>query len=234
MRQMRRFIPICFFALWLAACQGLLPQPDTSEQVSTPVGPGLVTSTPVPPLLPDSAPDATTAPLLEGDRAEPGTIILDQTVSLSILQTNQTQMNFTAFAFQVIRLDVNLLEGALDYELELVDMFGNQIASLEPGIGSSVESINEFTLPYEGTYRLRIMAQDGAGTLQVVITALDVPSGGGQVAGFDNPLTALVGTERVYHTYQFILEQGRICSLFCTGQMEDIWWPSMMPCHWLI
>ncbi len=221
MKQLRRLIPACFSVLMLTACQGLLPQPDAPQDSPVTVegeDAGLVTSTPVPTVPSDTVAEATAIPQPEGDRAAPGTVILDQTAVLSILQTSQAEMNFATAAFQVIRLDVNLLEGALDYDLQLVDMFGNRIATLEPGIGSSVESINEFTLPYEGTYRLRIVAQDGAGTVQVVITALDVPSGGGQVPGFDSPITALMATERVYHTYQFALEQGQIVQISARGE----------------
>jgi hypothetical protein len=206
-KQTRYLVITLLTGLLFSACQSGTPptQPALPMPSETPLAgetpalePSEVLGTPTP----------TEAPSLAA-----GTVILDQTSQLDAQQGGRVELSFESNASQVIRLEANLLSGALDYSLHLVDKFGNFIASLEPGISQRVQSINEFTLPYQGSYRVYLIPVDGSGSVQVVVTALGDATGGGLLEGTDSSLEAVMNNEGVYHTYQFRLKAGEVVSI---------------------
>ncbi len=142
----------------------------------------------------------------------PGSIILDSSQTVS-LEGGPVELSFDSPSRQVLRVDVNALGGALRYELQLLDKFNNALARLESHSAEASESIAEFTLPYQGTYRIVLTPLEGTGTRQVVVTALDAPSGGGTQAALGGWATAAAMAGHVYHTYTFPLAEGQVVTL---------------------
>lgn len=181
-------------------------------QLSVPGGPQATQPSVLPSLPPVTSAPPTTAATSQPGFA-PGTVIIDQTNPLSAAQGNKVELAFDTIAFQVIRLDSTLVGGTLDYELQLVDKFGNFLAVLKSGPGVSTESLTEFTLPYEGTYRIVLSPIEGDGNVQVVITALGSASGGGMMQSIGEGAGGMMGSPNVYHTYAFPLTQGDVVTI---------------------
>ncbi len=142
----------------------------------------------------------------------PGTIILDTTQNVS-LEGGAVEAAFDSPAMQAIRIDVNAIGGTARYEWRLVDKFDNALAFLESDGTAQAEAIAEFTLPYAGTYRVRLTPLEGAGTRQVVVTALDAPSGGAAFSSPGETGDGALTVEHVYHTYTFPLVEGQVVSI---------------------
>lgn len=187
--------------LLLLACQ--LGVPGVQQATEPSVLPSLP---PVTSALPTTA--ATSQPGLA-----PGTVIIDQTNPLSAAQGNKVELAFDAVAFQVISLDSTLVGGTLDYDLHLADKFGNFLAVLKSAPGVSTESLAEFTLPYEGTYRIILSPIEGDGNVQVVVTALASASGGGMMGSIGEGAGGMMSSPNVYHTYAFPLTQGDVVTI---------------------
>lgn len=211
---------ILVIAIWLGvtltACQYLpIPQADTPVPESQPATQTPAASLPTPTAPeetePTSAPEA--QPTAQTARFAPGETILEQSFTLNALSGGEAEATFESDAFQTIRLDVSLLSGNLEYELQLVDKFGNFLASLQSTVGRSTEAISEFTLPYEGEYRLVIYPIERDGTLQVTVTALGPASGGGQLDGLNSVVNAMMSAIHTGHTYQFPLTEGDVVTL---------------------
>jgi hypothetical protein len=206
-KQTRYVVIILLTGLLFSACQSGTPQPTIlptpSEQIP------FVSETPV--LEPGETLNAPTPTVVASLAA--GTVILDQTSQLDAQQGGRVELSFDSNASQAVRLDANLLSGALDYSLHLVDKFGNFIASLEPGVGQRVQSIHEVTLPYQGSYRIFLTPIDGSGAVQVIVTALGDVTGGGMLEGVGSSIEASISSEGVYHTYQFPLRAGEVVSI---------------------
>ena len=195
-------------AFLLTACGGGAPA-TTPAATATPVsnGPSLQTQ-PVPQLAPTATPEqpATAPPPSSG--VAPGTVMLDQTTNVSVSSGN-VEMDFTAGAWQVVRVDASEIGGVVDFELRLVDAFNNIIGKSTSIQSEQGASIDEFTLPYDGMYRVVLAPSNGDGSVQVKVTALDAPSGGGQVSLGDS-LTGTMSVKVVYHTYQVSLTGGAV------------------------
>ena len=134
--------------------------------------------------------------------------MLDQTTNVSASSGN-VEMSFTSGAWQVVRVDASEIGGVVDFELRLVDAFNNIIGKSTSIQSEQGASIDEFTLPYDGMYRVVLAPSNGDGSVQVKVTALDAPSGGGQVSLGDS-LTGTMSVKVVYHTYQVSLTGGAV------------------------
>lgn len=194
--------------LLASACGRRMPVP---QMPVTPQEGGPPTGTSVP--EPESQAAAGEQPLPTPQALyTPGSIILDSSQTVS-LEGGPVELSFDSPARQVIRVDVNAIGGALRYELQLLDKFNNALAHLESRSAEASESIAEFALPYQGAYRIILMPLEGAGTRQIVVTALDAPSGGGTQAALSSWATAAVMAGHVYHTYAFPLAEGQVVTL---------------------
>jgi hypothetical protein len=151
---------------------------------------------------------------------EPGMVIIDQTNPISAAQGDEIELVFDAAAFQVISLDSVLVSGTLDYELHLVDMFGNFLIMLESSPGITTETVPEFSLPYEGTYRIVLLPLTGEGSVQVKVTGLEAASGGGVISGLGESVGGMVGTPRIYHTYQISLDEGDVVTVAAKANVK--------------
>ncbi|MBN1426904.1 MAG: PPC domain-containing protein [Anaerolineae bacterium] len=192
---------LILFLIFLLACQ--FSAPGQPQATPLPTLPDLAAATAGP---------ATITPAPE-EGVTPGTVILDQTTPLSATQGDNVELVFDAVALQVINLDSTLVDGTLDYKLSLVDKFGNLLVSLESNPGVMVESLPEFAVPYEGTYRIVLSPSKGEGNLHVVVTGLASASGGGIVGGIGQIADGMISSPRVYHTYQISLNQGDIITV---------------------
>ncbi len=177
-------------------------QPSATPQqlapTPLPVLPGEVTSTPSgPPPGPTSAAGYA-----------PGAVIVEQALNLNASQGGPVEVAFEAIAEQVIRIEAARFGGAVDYEMALVDQFGNYLATLDAHVGRDIETLTEFTLPFHGTYQLVLTPIDGVGTVNVRVTALGPPSGGGVIDEVPYSANGLISNPEVYHTYQFPLAEG--------------------------
>lgn len=210
----RILVSLILVGMLLSACQ-FIPQPPPPTPTPTTPPPSeqapeaaLPTPEPEEPTPTAAPPPPTTAPGFA-----PGTIVVKETNTLSAQAANEAEMTFESVAFQAVRIETNVIGGMLEYELQLIDKFGNFLASLQSTIGRNVESIAEFTLPYEGEYRIVVTPIDGEGSLQVMVTALGPSSGGGVLEGVDDAVSALISSARVYHTYQFPLTEGDVVTI---------------------
>ncbi len=140
----------------------------------------------------------------------PGSIVLQE--ASNVTTDSRAEFTFESVAMQVIRLDANLIGGTADYEVRLADKFGNFLVSLQSSVGRTTGTIAEFTLPYEGTYTVIVIGLGGSGTVQVAVTALGPPSGGGELEA-GGAISGLMSTARVYHTYQFALTEGQVVTI---------------------
>lgn len=206
---------ICVSALFISACQSASPQPVAPPSASgTPLSEPTQVTHDEPAISEDMPVDPTTLPTpTTAPDVAPGTIIVNQTTVLDARQGEEVEILFGGLASQTIRLDATLTEGGADYELRLVDMFGNYVASIESNPSLMLHSIAEFTLPYSGTYRIVILTLDGVATLQIVVTTLSSSSGGGYLSGLGSAIDGRMGAERVYHMYQFPLTQGETVTI---------------------
>lgn len=198
--------------LWaMTACQpstSATPRPMGTPLTLSPGATGAQSETAIP--APDES--ATAAPTAPAPTAAPGyapgTVIFDQDIPLDAAQTVPAEVQFDAAMDQVVRLDVSVPDGSLDYELNLVDKFGNFLAALKARPGRTSETISQFVLPFEGPYRVLLTPIDGVGTLHLTITASGPASGGGQLSEIPADASATISEEGVYHSYRFRLEEG--------------------------
>ncbi len=204
-------ISLILFVLLLTGCRG----GGSPTPAPTVAGPTTAAATQPAPL---TAPPTGLTPALS--TAEPtsapgfaaGTVILNQSASLAV-QGGDVEMSFDSVAFQVIRIDSELSSGLVEYKLHLMDKFGNIMATLQGTSNDAAVAINEFTLPYDGTYRIVLVPSAGEGSLQVTVTALSVPTGGGLLAAAGETLPGEMAVRGVYHTYQFTLAAGEVVTI---------------------
>lgn len=192
----------------VAACQPQVPVVSTS----TPPGEALPdaaseTSTP------DAAPSATPAPAEATPVAEPapGAALLDTTVQLGA-GGGTTILPFTSPPMEAARVEVSSLGGVAAYDVQIIDMFGNVLASF--GVdGSPGAAIDEITLPYAGDYQLTLSPQSGSASLQVVVMPLDEASGGQALDRVGASAPGEMRGERIVHAYTFPLMAGQVVAL---------------------
>jgi hypothetical protein len=127
--------------------------------------------------------------------------------------------SFDAADLQVIRLDV-YTGGGVEYDVHLLDPFGERLAVFESRGGTLEESVSEITLPYRGEYRLTLTPVFGEAAARVVVTALDASGGGGVVTVGGEPVRAAMTTARAYHTYRVRLARGDVVT-FAVQAAED-------------
>jgi hypothetical protein len=186
---------------FLLACQITPPgQPQTS---ALPTLANLPAVSSIPP---------TTAPTSQPGYAA-GSTILDQSSPLSASQGNKAEWPFDAIALQTISINSTLVSGTLEYELSLVDKFGNLLVVLKSTPGVTTESLAEFALPFDGTYQVVLTPTKGDGSVQVVVAALGAASGGGRLEGAEKVGGGMMSTPEVYHTYEFPLSEGDVVTI---------------------
>jgi hypothetical protein len=210
----RMLICLVLIAL-LAACQFLPLSQPTPAPTAAPPEPTLEEAA-LPTTVPgEEGPTSTPAPPPESAAPgfAPGTIIAEESSTLNAQAGGEFEMTFESGALQVMRLDATVVGGSLEYELLLFDKFGNILATLQSTVGRTEETLMEFTLPYEGEYLIVVSPIEGEGTLQVVVTALGPPSGGGMLDGVDSAVNGMMSSARVYHTYQFPLTEGEVVKI---------------------
>ena len=173
------------------------PVEQTPEDSALPTtDPNIPTPTPAPP-------PPTTSPGLAL-----GTVMLDEIYNLDSATGQSLEITFESGALQTISIEANLVGGTtLEYEMQLFDMFGNSIAQLQSTFGRTLETLPEFTLPYEGQYLLTIAPIEGSGSLQVSMRVV-APSGGGILETSNDASSGHMGETKTYHTYQFVLVEG--------------------------
>ncbi len=202
----------CLLALGASlACQLGAPQP----QVTATTAPGVQTTT-----SPAVSTAGVTITAPSQGKAAAGTIMLDQTSAIS--KGNQVEMSFDGVAEQVISLDVNLVSGKPQYQFHLVDKFGNFIANFTSDPANTTETISEFTLPYDGTYKIVLMSTAGDGSVEVAVTAASKASGGGKISDAGQSIAALAGTRRTYHTYYLSLTQGQVVNISAKANVSGL------------
>jgi len=197
-----RLLPILFL---LPAC-ALIPGPATPT--ATIPAPGPEDITPV-----DGGP--VTEPTIEPTEEVilPGSVLLESTVTANSFEAGVVDLPFEAREQLVIRVDATLVAGVLDFDLEVVDQFGNVLAREGARSGATQVAITEITLPFDGSYVVRLAPQSGGGNVRVVATALDAPSGGGVLDAVGQELRGAITARGVYHTYQFPLLQGETVTI---------------------
>jgi hypothetical protein len=185
----------------IAGCQTMV-NPSGPATISIP--------TAAPTLTPMVVATTPTAPVtrVAGGFAAPGTVLADQTLDLSIGQTEGDFVAFEALAGQVIRVEVLPSGNPVRYDLVLIDRFGTALAlvNLEPG--QAAIPVTELSLPYDGEYRVVLTAIEGTGSVQVVVSAGDRATGGSEAAKL--PVHASGEVEPgAYHLYHFPLLVGQ-------------------------
>lgn len=212
------YCAVLVFCGILAAGCGLQPSGETlTPTTSIPATRSSAEVTPADvPLAPTSqqAEPATVEPL------SPGSILLEETGSIEPAQGG-IDWPFEAPADLVVRVDIQVLGGFPAYELRLVDPFNNPVAEVEAEAGTQNAAIAEITLPYQGTYRVRVLPVAGSGTLTALVTALAAPSGGGDLE-VGQTVSAPLSGENVYHTYTFALVEGQVVSLSVLGEADGL------------
>ncbi len=148
-----------------------------------------------------------------GDLAAPGTLIIDALSTLNAGDTTPVELPFEAAAGQVVRIDSMVTAGVLDFDMELVDAFGNVLVRGQSRAGQTGVTINELTLPYTTTYTLRLIPVGGGANLQTVVTALDAPSGGGRVEDPAGQYGGRISAANVYHTFLFAMNKGDLMTI---------------------
>jgi hypothetical protein len=206
-------------ALMMVGCQAA-PQEPTPPAFSAALHTPTATSTfaPVPTPIPSqisSAPVPTSESTLV-----PGTILAQQTAQIDADAGGQLRIPLGGLSGQAIRVDVVLIEGSVDYHLAIVDPFGNSLATLAPAVGSLADFIAELRLPYDGTYAVTVIPAEGAGTVQVTVSALASTSGGGTLAGPGESITGFINLPNTYHTYQFPLQAGDTVRIAAEAETE--------------
>lgn len=226
MRNRLAFALILASALPMTGCQSAAPTPTPTLMVLSAALPTTVPATPTPsPTLPQPTeePPSTATP---EPTFVPGTILAQQMGEIDAEGGTPMPTSMIGQAGQVIRVDVVLFEGGIDYHLALMDPFGNSLAMLEAEIDSLADSIAEFTLPYDGTYTVNITPIEGEGTVQVTISAMAGASGGGTLSEPETMLTGIINVPHTYHTYQLPLEAGEVVRIAAAAEVEgepDTW-----------
>ncbi|MBN1310293.1 MAG: PPC domain-containing protein [Anaerolineae bacterium] len=199
---------LVLFIIFSLACQ--IGAPEQPQVTLPPTYPGISA---------DTSDPVTITPTAQPGY-ESGAVIIDQTNPLNAAQGDKVELVFDATAFQVISLDSVLVSGTLDYELHLVDKFGNFLLMLESSPGVTTETVAEFTSPYEGTYRIILSPITGEGNVQVVVTGIDTASGGGVIGGLGESVGGMVSSPHVYHTYQISLNEGDVVTVAAKANIK--------------
>lgn len=202
-RNLKHLTPLML--IFSVAC-GSTPQQTPTRPASTSL------PTPETPVGPVSTEQAT---------VPAGTIMLDQTASLSA-QGPKAAFNFDGIEGQPVTIDAILVSGTPQFEMRLVDPFGNYLALFESDPALSTETISEITLPYGGGYAVELVPRSGDGSVEVVVTALGTKSGGGLLAAPGASLSGTIGLPHTYHTYQMELTQGAVVTISAKSNLEGL------------
>ncbi|NDJ51727.1 MAG: hypothetical protein GYB68_01430 [Chloroflexi bacterium] len=144
-------------------------------------------------------------------------VLLTDTRIFDAEEVSNESFEFSAGAGRVIRIDAQVIEGTLDYQLILRNDSDVVLARIPAGeLGNA--RLNEFNIPRDGRYQLEVSAQSGRGALQVTIEMIDSATGGGILQGFEIAEAAVLGQSNVFHTYRFTLREGDIISI---GAISD-------------
>src|SRR5258705_5509489 len=160
------------------ACDLPVPQPQAPTATTAP----LTGQTPGP----VETGEVVTPSVTEEVKVAPGTILLDQTSSIS--SGASVEFSFDGVREQVIGIEVTLVSGKPSYQFHLVDKFGNFIAVFDSDPNLITENVPEFTLPYGGNYKVLLTSISGDGTLEVAGTVGGKPTGGGSISHFGTVL----------------------------------------------
>lgn len=213
-----RVFLLLLLLLALPAC-GLISQftAQPTQPAETPVAltlpPDVDLPTPESPsaesLPPTDAPLPTSTP----HRPAAGTILFEGARNLNALEASRLEGQFTVAAMQVLRIELEVAGGDLDYEFTLLDARNQALVQVRSDSPSSPLAINEITLPFAGTYTLRIAPLNGGGDTSVRVLALDLPSGGGRVDTPGAPYQGLLSSSNVWHAFEFDVEAGQAITL---------------------
>jgi hypothetical protein len=204
----------CLSAL-LAACLGGCTASGIQEFPTPTVPPDLAAA---------GAGQEQALPIVEGgeqDAAptpEDDPVLFEQVVSLDASQENPAEVDFEASAFQAIGLALSPVDAGVAYNVSLVDPHGTPLFSDSALPGSSLV-VDEFTLPYEGAYRLILSPSDGAGSVQVRATSLSDRTGGTVFDGVGGSATGVFAGGRVYHAFLVPLIQGEVVDLLVEPEL---------------
>lgn len=208
-KRKNRTAPVLFvlaLLLLVSACQGGDGKVDATKETDT--GDGVYA-----PTMESGLPGDGGDQVPVSDKPAPGTILIDQEMTLNAFNTEPVNLPFQSQRDLVFRVDAKLTAGVLDYNLELVNSAGIVMAHLEARAGQSNISIKEFTAPFAGDYAVRIQPVSGGGTLQVVLTVMDAPSGGGTLSAVPGSMEASFYDSGVIQTFRFDLEADQLYTI---------------------
>lgn len=148
------------------------------------------------------------------------TVLIDETTDTTAAQGGKIQMNFNAPAMQPVTISTTLASGTPTYQLEVVDMYGNFLATYQSNPAQVTETIPELSLPFNGAYKLILDSVTGDGSLSVKVSTLGQATGGGSV-DLGSSTDGLIGAPRTYHAYQFTLSQGQSVTMGATAEPDS-------------
>ncbi len=162
----------------------------------------------------DQVDSPTVTPAAESEDDEvpgttPGDVLFDESRALNALEAAPLEGVLNLEQYQTIRVDAGLIEGAMDYNVALLNSAGTVLAMLEGRAGRNSVGINEFTAPLAGQYRVRVNPLEGGGIVQMRVIALDQSSGGGPLVAFGEGVPGALSLPNVYHIITFPLVQDQ-------------------------
>jgi len=207
----------------LGACSGGAPQVDPTDNRS--LAPDTVPEV-EPQDIGDSEPDA--VEIESADDATPtsvpeagaGEVIVNETLSISAPENAGDSTQFTSPAGQTIRVRTRLTDGTGLYEVNIRDKFDNFVATLQSTEGETEAVISELTLPFDGQYDILVEPIEGTLSVELIVTVLGGPSGGGPLGGIGESLTSTMAEPYQFHLFTFSLTEGGVVTIGAVA-LED-------------
>ena len=179
----------------LAACSG--PDPTTR-----PVSTSVPTT-----LLPTIAAELDSA---NNGAAQAGAVLLESFRG-DVQPQQEAIFGITGQAGDPVRIEAQVRFGQPDIVLHLTSPTGEAFASVNVNGPGETEIIGEFRFPTDSFYELAVESLEGEGQIDILVYRLpgEELSGGGTLAGFDQPVNGSIEQPGTFHTYTVQIERGQ-------------------------